>query len=123
MFESAPSADAYIEPDIEKEAEVVPVRADDELVAEVLREQAIEKGEIAKKEDDECGGEEEPEMGIKEILASMTKLRKAHLSRGDLCVRTAKIFALAQDEIVREEIRNARQTMLERRFGTSHTSE
>ena len=92
------------------------MRTDDELVADVLREQAIERGEITEKEDDECK-EDEPEIGVKEILASMTKLRKVLLLRGDLCIRTAKMLALAQDEVAREEILNARQTTLERWFG------
>jgi len=35
------------------------VRSNDELVADVLREQAIERGEIVEKEDDECDEEEE----------------------------------------------------------------
>ena len=34
----------YIEPEIEREVEAVPVRTDDELVAEVLKERAIERG-------------------------------------------------------------------------------
>jgi len=123
IFDGTPSADAYIEPEIEKEVEVVQARTDDELVAEVLREQAIERGEIVpEKEDDECEEEEDPEIGVKEILASMTKLRKALLSRGDLCIRTAKMLALAQDEVGREAIRNAQQTTLERWF-RGHTSE
>jgi len=67
IFEGAPSADAFIEPDIEREVEVVPIRSDDELVAEVPREQAIEKGETIEVEDDECEEEEEPEMRAREI--------------------------------------------------------
>jgi len=115
IFDGAPSADAYIEPEIEREVDVVSVRTDDELVAEVLREQAIERGEIVE-EDDECDEEEEPEMTIKEILSSVTKLRRALLSQGDVCVRTAKMLVQVQEEIAREEIRNARQTTLERWF-------
>ena len=49
--------------------EVVPACTDDELVAEVLREQAIERGEIVPEKE-----EEEPEIGVKEILASIVKL-------------------------------------------------
>ena len=98
---------------------MVPVHTDDELVAEVLREQAIERGEIVERED-EPNEEEEPEMSIKEILSSVTKLRRALLSRGDLCVWTAKMLALVQDEVGWEDIRNVRQTTLERRF-VSHT--
>jgi hypothetical protein len=45
IFKGAPSADAFIEPEIEREVEVVPVQTDDELVAEVSREQLAEKGE------------------------------------------------------------------------------
>ena len=112
IFEGAPSADAFIEPDVEKEVEVVPIRTDDELVGEVLREKAIEEGEIIEVDDDDCD-EEEPEMVTREILSSIGKLRKALLSRGDLCVRTAKMLALAEDEIARQEMRNARQTTLE----------
>ena len=116
IFEGAPSADAYIEPEIEREVEVVPMRTDDKLVAEVAREQAIERGEIVEPEDDECE-DEEPEMTTREVMSSITKLRKALLVRGDLCVRTAKMLALAQDEVAREEMRNARQTTLEQWFG------
>jgi len=116
IFEGAPSADAFIEPEIEREVEVVPVRTDDELFAEVMREQAIERGEIVE-EDDECDDEEEPEMTTKEILSSMAKLRRTLLSRGDICVRTAEMLALAQDEVARQDIRNARQTTLEQWFG------
>jgi hypothetical protein len=115
IFEGAPSVDAFIEPDIEREVEVVPIRTDDELVGEVLREQAIEKGEIVEIEDDECD-DEEPEMTSMtagEILTSISKLRKALLSRGDLCVRTAKTLALVQDEISRQEMRNAHQITLD----------
>ena len=121
IFEGAPSADAFIEPEIETEVEVVPIRTDDELVSEVLREQAIEKGEIVEVEDDEYE-EEEPEMAVREILLSISKLRKALLSRGDHCVRTAKMLALAQDEIAREEMKNAQQTTLDGWF-VGHTSE
>ena len=114
IFEGAPSADAYIEPEAEKEVEVIAIRTDDELVAEVLREQAIERGEIVEVEDDECEGEvEEPEMTTREVLLSIRKLRRELLSRGDLCVQTAQMLALAQDEISREEMRNARQTTLD----------
>jgi len=116
IFEGAPSADAYIEPDVEREVEVDQIRTDDELVAEVVREQAIERGEIVEKEDEECE-EEEPEMTTREIMSSITRLRKALLTRGDLCVRTAKMLALAQDEVAREEMRNARQMTLEWWFG------
>ena len=35
---------SYIESEIEREVEVAPMRKDDELVAEVAREQAIERG-------------------------------------------------------------------------------
>ena len=56
---------------------MVPVWTDDELVAEVQWEQAIERGEIVEVEDDEpeCDEEEEAEMMTKEILSSMIKLR------------------------------------------------
>lgn len=121
IFEGAPSADAFIEPDVEREVEVVPIRTDDELVAEVLREQAIEKGEIIEVEDDECEEEEEPEMAASEILLSISKLQRALLSQGDLGVRTAKMLALGQDEIMREEMRNARQTTLDG-WVVGHTS-
>jgi hypothetical protein len=50
------------------EVEVVPICTDDELIAEVLREQAIERGEIIEVEDDEC------EMAPSEILLSISKL-------------------------------------------------
>lgn len=116
IFEGAPSADAYIELQIEREVEVEPIRTEDELVAQVLREQVLERGGIVENEEDECE-EEEPEMATSEILLSMARLRKALLSRGDLCIRTAKMLALAQDEVAREEMRNARQTTLERWFG------
>ena len=59
----------------------------------------------------------QPEMTTKEILSSITKLRRALLSRGDVCLRTVEMLALAQDEVAREEIRNARQITLERWFG------
>jgi hypothetical protein len=36
---------------------------------------------------------------MKEVLSLMVKLRKALLSQGDLCVRMAKMLALAQDEV------------------------
>ena len=122
IFEGAPSADDFIEPEIEREVEVAPIRTDDELVAEVAREKAIERGEIIEVEDDEGEEEEEPGMSIREIMSSVTKLRKALLVRGELCVRTAKMLALVQDEVAREEIRNARQTTLEDWLGASHTS-
>jgi len=61
-------------------------------------------------------------MTIKEILLSVTNLRRALLSRGDICVRTAKMLALVQDEVGREEIRRAQQTTLERWF-VGHASE
>jgi hypothetical protein len=92
------------------------------LVAEVLREQLAEKGETEIEDNNNDCGEEEPEMRTKEVLSLMVKLHKALLSRGDLCVRTAKMLALAQDEVAREEIRNARQTTLEMWFD-GHTSE
>ena len=121
IFEGAPSADAYIEPESEREVEMAPVCTDNELVAEVLMEQAIERGEIVEKEDDECD-EEESEMMIKENLSSVTKLQRALLSRGEICVRTAKMLALVEDKVGWEEIRSARQTTLERWFG-SHACE
>ena len=62
IFDGAPSADAYIEPEIEREVEEVPVWTEDELVEEVLREQARERGETVETDDDECDEEEEPEM-------------------------------------------------------------
>ena len=102
----------------------MPVRTDDELVAEVLKERALERGEIVEEEEeeeDECD-QEEPEMTIKEILSSVTKLRRALLSRGDICVRTAKMLGLVQGEVEREEIQNARQTTLEN-WIVGHASE
>ena len=122
IFDGAPSADAYIEPEIEREVEVVPVRTDDELVAEVLKEQAIERGEIVEEEEEDECNQEEPEMTIKEILSSVTKLRRALLSRGDICVRTAKMLGLVQGEVEREGIQNARQTTLEN-WIVGHASE
>jgi hypothetical protein len=116
IFDGAPSADAYIKPEIEREVEEVPVRTEDELVEEVLREQARERGETVETDDDECDEEEEPEMTTKEILSSITKLRRALLSWGDICVRTAKMLARVQDEVGWEEIRSARQTTLESWF-------
>jgi hypothetical protein len=77
---------------------------------------------IVEKEDDRCEEEDEPEMATKEIMMSITKLWKALLARGDVCVCAAKILELARDEVAREEIRNARQTTLESWFGR-HTSE
>jgi hypothetical protein len=56
IFDGVPDTDAYIEPAVESEVEVVPIRMEDELVAEVLREQAIEKGDIIEVEDDESEG-------------------------------------------------------------------
>jgi hypothetical protein len=56
IFDGVPDTDAYIEPAVEREVEVVPIRMEDELVAEVLREQAIEKGDIIEVEDDESEG-------------------------------------------------------------------
>ena len=100
------------------------MRTDDELVAEVLRERAIESREIEEIEDDsESEGEPEPEMGVREMLVSISRLRRALLSRGDVCVRTAKMLAQVQDEVACEEIRNARQTTLEWWFSAGHTSE
>ena len=58
IFDGALSADTFIELEIEREVEVVPVRTDDELVAEVLREQAIERGEIVEREDEPNRSEE-----------------------------------------------------------------
>ena len=52
----------------------------------------------------------------------MTKLRRALLSRGDVCVRVAKILALVQDEVGQEGIRNTRQTTPENWF-VGHISE
>ena len=43
----------------------------------------------------------QPEMTI---LLSITKLRRALLSRGDVCLRTVEMLALAQDGVAREEI-------------------
>jgi hypothetical protein len=71
--------------------EVVPIHTDDELVAKVMREQAIERGEIVEKEDDKCEKEEEPEMTTREITSSITKLQKALLAQGDFCSCTAKM--------------------------------
>jgi hypothetical protein len=69
IFKGAPSADAFIEPDAEREVEVEEVE------------------------------EEEPEMTTREILLAISKLRKAWLSWGDHCVRTTKMLVLAQDEM------------------------
>jgi hypothetical protein len=125
IFEGAPSADAYIEPDIEKEVEGVPIRTDDELVAEVLREKAVRKGGIIEVEDDECEYDEVPEMSTKEILLSIGQLQSAFLTRGDLCIRTAKMLALVQDEIARQAMQNAQQTTLDGwvEVGDSDTSD
>ena len=60
--------------------------------------------------------EEEPGMTITGILLSVAKLQQALLSRGDVCVRAAKMLALVQDEVGREGVRNARQTTLESWF-------
>ena len=98
IFEGAPSADAFIKPDFEREVEVAPICTDDELVAEVLREQAIEKGGIEEVEDNESD-EEAPAMATCEILSSIGKLRKEFRTRGDLCICTAGMLALVQDEI------------------------
>jgi hypothetical protein len=100
IFEGAPSADVYIEPSSEREVEVVPVRTEDELVAEVLRERAIEKGDVVEVEDDKSEGEDEPVMTTKEILLSAGQLQRALLSRGELCICTAEMLALVQGEIV-----------------------
>lgn len=113
IFEGAPSADAFIEPEVEREVEVVPIRTDDELVAEVLRERAIEKGEIVEVEEDEHEEDEEPAMTMREVLFSISKLRQALLSRGNICIRASKMLAQAQDEIAREEMRSARQRTLD----------
>jgi hypothetical protein len=61
IFEGAPTTDAYIEPKVEREVEKVPIRTEDEFVAEVLREQAIERGDVVEVDEDECE-EDEPEM-------------------------------------------------------------
>ena len=61
-------------------------------------------------------------MTTKEILLSVTKLQRALLSRGNICVHTAKMLALVQDEVGREEIQSAQQTTLERWF-VGHVSE
>ena len=52
---------------------------DDELVNQVLREQAVKRGEIVEIEDDRDEEEEEPEIMTREILSSIGKLRKALL--------------------------------------------
>ena len=119
IFESVPSTDAYIEPEIEREVEKLPIQTEEELVAEVLREQAVERGDIVEVIEDKCE-EDEPEMTTREILSSMMRLHRALLSRGDLCVRTAKMLALAQDEVTREEMQNVQQTTLDRWFGGGH---
>ena len=95
---------------------MVPIRTEQELVAEVFREQEIERGDTVEDEEDECE-EEELEMSIREILSLMTNLQRVLLSRGDICICMAKMLALAQDEMVREEMLNARQTTLDRCFG------
>ena len=100
----------------------VPIHTEDELVAEVLREQAIEKGDVVEVEDDESDGEEELAITTKETLLWMGRIRRLLLSQGEVCVRTAGMLALAQDEIARQEFRDARQTTLDRWFGC-HTSE
>ena len=105
IFEGAPTADAFIEPEIEREVEVEPVCTDDELVAEVLREQAIERREIEERGDESKGEEdEELEMGVREVLTSMTKLRRALLSWGEACIHAAKMLVLVQDKVVCEDI-------------------
>ena len=73
IFEGAPGADAYIEPDVEREVEEVPIRTDDELVAEVLKERAIEMGEIVEVDEDDSE-DDEPEMSTREILSSISDL-------------------------------------------------
>ena len=62
------------------------------------------------------------EMGIREVLASMTKLQRTLLSWGEICVRTARILALVQDEVARENVQNAQQTTPEH-MTTGHASE
>ena len=52
----------------------------------------------------------------------MTKLRRALLSRGDVCVHAANMLALVQDKVGREGIRNTRRTALENWF-VGHISE
>ena len=76
IFEGIPNIDSFIEPEAEKEVEIMPVHTDDELVAEVLREQVIKRGGIEEKEDNSEGEDEdgELEMGTREVLASMAKL-------------------------------------------------
>jgi hypothetical protein len=68
-------------------------------------------------------GEEEPEMTTREVLLSITRLRKALLSWGELCVRTVEMLAQVQAEIVKQEFQNAQQTILEWWFGPCHASE
>ena len=52
IFEGAPSADSFIEPEREGEIEAMLVHTNDQLVAEVLKEKAIEEGEIQERDDD-----------------------------------------------------------------------
>ena len=52
--------DTFIELEIEREVEEVQIHMDDELVAEVMREQAVEPGEIVEVDDDDECEEEEP---------------------------------------------------------------
>ena len=119
IFEGVPSTDAYIEPEIERKVEKLPIQTEEELVAEVLREQAVERGDIVEVIKDECE-EDEPEMTTREILSFMMRLHRALLSWGDLCVRMAKMLTLAQDEVTREEMQNAQQTTFDRWFGGGH---
>ena len=44
IFEGVPSADSFIEPEGEKEIEVVEVCTNNELIAEVLREKMVKRG-------------------------------------------------------------------------------
>ena len=57
-----PSADSFIEPKGEKEIDIAPVCTDDELIAEVLREKMVERGEIEEGGDESKWEEEGPDV-------------------------------------------------------------
>ena len=83
---------------------MVQICTEDKLVTEVLREQSIERGDVTEK-DDKCE-EEEPEMAVRDVLLSMTKLWRVLLSWNDLCIHAAKMLVLVQDEVVQVEMWN-----------------
>ena len=69
-----PSADSFIEPEGKKEINIAPVHTDDELIAEVLREKMVERGEVEEGGDESEWEEEELEMKVKGTLALITRL-------------------------------------------------